>query len=178
MVYFILVFIAFTLLLFLRIGMVVIKVQNYSMAPALRDGDRVLVLRYWPARWIRKGQIVVVLPWLAKANRRLLTDRKLHIVPFIKRVVGISGDTVVSSLSELDEYHRVQSRELYDEDGFRMWHIPHNYIFVYGDNLPRGYDSLSWGSIPVHTVLGIVIMKLSSKSTSRNDKPAPSSPEH
>ena len=40
--------------------MVVVRVEHDSMSPALRHGDRVVVWRHWPTRWLRHGHIVLV----------------------------------------------------------------------------------------------------------------------
>src|SRR6266571_228509 len=71
-----------------RTALVVVTVQYTSMSPTLEDGDRVLVWRYWPARWLRKGQVVIVWPWLsASTSWRLM--RQSEVVPFIKRVIAL-----------------------------------------------------------------------------------------
>jgi signal peptidase I len=128
------------------------------MHPTLNHGDRVLALSKWPARWLRRGQLVLIWPWLPAA-RALRHKHKL--TPFIKRVIGIAGDTLVTSIDDLDQDFWPDHLQAHDTQGMRTWHIPPRHIFVRSDNLPGGYDSLSWGPVPYHTVLGIVILRLS-----------------
>ena len=134
-----------------RASLVTITVESVSMSPTLRDGDRVLVWRWWPARWLRKGQIVVVWPWL------LPGDGSRHpsswgFTPFIKRVVGLPGEVIRATSSE--KLQTVQT-----------WQVPPGHIFVCGDNFAHSTDSRVWGPVPSRSVLGVVIMRLPRKST-------------
>jgi signal peptidase I len=143
------------MVVFIRIALVVVTVQSFSMSPTLKHGDRVLVFRYWPARWLRKGHIVIVQP--PSPEMRYLTKP----VPFVKRVVGLPGDTVVTYLNQLNEYYRARLSDAHDEAGSRTWHVPPGHLFVRGDYVLGGTDSLSWGPIPFKSIQGIVLMKLS-----------------
>jgi signal peptidase I len=154
-------------ILALRLALVVVTVEGPSMYPALSHGDRVLVLRIWPRSWIRKGHIVLVFPWLEAGRRVKLSDIPM---PFIKRVAGVAGETIVTSISDLATELWTDHRAAHDTDGRRTWHIPPKHIFAISDNLPGGYDSLSWGPIPHHTVLGVVVKKLS-HSTANTTEP-------
>jgi signal peptidase I len=149
------------ILALIRIMLVVITVENTSMLPTLKNGDRVLLLRYWPTKWLRKGHIVLVWPW--KRPRSGIKPFG-KTIPFIKRVVGLPGDTIVTYITELDDFHRIYEIEAHDGDGRRIWYIPSGHFFVRGDHPIGGFDSLSWGPIPFHCLLGIVILKLPRKS--------------
>jgi signal peptidase I len=143
------------MVVFIRIALVVVTVQSFSMSPTLKHGDRVLVFRYWPASWLRKGHIVIVQP--PSPDMRYLTKP----VPFIKRVIGLPGDTLVTYLSQLNDHYRAPLLSAHDEEGKRIWHVPPGHLFVRGDYVLGGSDSLTWGPIPFRSVLGIVLMKLS-----------------
>jgi signal peptidase I len=89
-----------------RLLLCIVTVSGPSMAPTLRSRDRVLVLRRWPTKWLQKGQIVIgdlgqvltafeQMPLEARAKPLSTTSN------FIKRVVGLPGDTVVIHISEL-----------------------------------------------------------------------------
>jgi signal peptidase I len=128
--------------------------------PALKNGDRVLALRKWPRAWLRKGQIVLVDPWIASQPTRTGYSRLEK--PFIKRIAALGGDTLVTSITDLYSDLRPRQLPLHDETGKRTWHIPPGSIFALSDNRPSGMDSLTWGPVPSKTVLGVVIAKLSS----------------
>ncbi len=146
-----------SLIAFIRFGLLVVTVEGQSMYPALQHGDRVLALRMLPRRLLRKGQIVVISPWLESNYSRKLSP---GTETFIKRVVGVGGETLVTSIADLQERFHSGHLPAHDSQGLRTWHIPPHHIFVCSDNLPGGYDSLTWGPVPQHTVLGVVIMRL------------------
>lgn len=143
-------------IIFVRTMLVTITITNHSMHPTLRDGDRVLAIRFWPSKWLRKGHIVVIWPWPSPDQKSSLLD----INPYIKRIVGLSGDTLVTSVTELDHIHLPYEIAAHDDKGERVWNIPPEHIFVRGDNPIGGFDSLSWGPIHHSSVLAVVIMKL------------------
>lgn len=146
-----------SLMAFIRFGLLVVTVEGQSMYPALQHGDRVLALRILPRSRLRNGQIVVVSPWLESTHSRKLSP---GTETFIKRVVGVGRDTLVTSITELQERFHDAHLPAHDTEGLRTWHIPPRHIFVRSDNLPGGYDSLTWGPVPYHTVLGVVAMRL------------------
>jgi signal peptidase I len=128
------------------------------MNPTLRDGDRVLVLRYWPLTWLRRDHIVV-----SKVSNALeLTPQlrsKLAKEHYIKRIIGMPGDTLIVHLSELPEESRKRECAKYDNQGYRTWHIPAGHYFLRGDGASS--DSSVWGPIPMHDFRGLIIAKLS-----------------
>lgn len=134
-----------------------VDVQGYSMVPALENGDRVLVLRLWRTGWLRKGQIVVTryvaTPW--NPGQHPMAAQQDH---YIKRIIGVAGETIVTQLSDLPKPLQESRRSQYDEEGRRVWHIPPGYCFVKGDS--HGLDSTLIGPIPVHAIQGIVLTKL------------------
>jgi len=146
-----------SIILLMRAMLVVVTVENQSMSPALQHGDCVLVVRYWPRRWLRRGHIVIVWPW----QRSQHGPKPFGVPdPFIKRIVGLPGDTLVTHISELDDFNREQQRQAHDEHGYRTWRIPPDHCFLRGDHPIGGFDSLSWGPVPFEYVLGLVIKTL------------------
>lgn len=141
----------------IKLTLIVVTVKNHSMSPTLKDGDRVLVFRYWPHWWLKKGQIVLVWPWnKLKNTKKPFGDND----PFIKRIIGLPGDTLITSLAELDDFNQVREAVNHDKNGQRFWNILPKHIFVRGDHPIGGFDSLSWGPILRQKVLGVVIMRL------------------
>jgi hypothetical protein len=59
-----------------RILIFLVNVDGQSMYPTLKDCDRVLALRHWPARWLycvrsgRAGQLCFDTPWLENHPER------------------------------------------------------------------------------------------------------------
>ncbi len=128
----------------LRRVLLVVVVEGASMVPTLHYGDRVLVWRLWPACWLRRGRIVVVEHEADRARSRWASPQEPAL--YIKRVVGLSGDTVHSGN---DETQRLA--------------VPPRHLFVCGDNRPGSRDSRHWGPLPLRSLRGIVLTKLPGK---------------
>ncbi|HYO50993.1 MAG TPA: signal peptidase I [Chloroflexia bacterium] len=151
------------ILLFFWTSIMVVTVRGPSMSPAFEHGDRVLVFRYWPRRWLRKGQVVILWPWLQRGTSIYKGGRlKTGLSPFVKRIAGTQGDTLVTSITELSDEHREGARTQHDGRGMRTWQVPEEHIFLRADNGPSVADSLVWGPVPNWTVLGLVLVKLPS----------------
>ncbi len=131
-----------------------VHVDGRSMSPALEDGDRVLALRYWPARWLRRGQIVV---WSLPPGPLPVPGLRADGQIFIKRIAGLPGDTVI--LPALDSRWSVglEPREHYGLD-LSAWAIPRGHCFLKGDSL--GLDSTSLGPVPLRSIRGVVLARL------------------
>ncbi len=114
-------------------GLFVITVVGRSMSPTLPPGSRVLTVRSWPARALRRGQIAVVTPGLSPD---VATDL------YIKRIAGLPGDTIVVPGSG------------------RPTHVPRDSCFVLGDNHEDSVDSRTWGALPLPAVRGVVVARL------------------
>ncbi len=139
---------------------VIVRVENNSMEPTLKHGERVLMFRLWPDRWLRRGQVVIILPLLRnRPETHLSRTVKPGRKPFIKRIVGLQGDIITARIADRNSPHEAYD-PTYNSNGQRTWHIPPRHIFVLGDNYPRGEDSLVWGPIPEWNVLGIALLKL------------------
>jgi len=142
--------------------LLMIRVQGRSMAPFLLPGDRVIVLRYWPSKWLSKGQVAVFVPPLSEnEDQEPLTPTSNRLL-FIKRVIGLPGDTVITDLRDLPEFERASQAPAYNEDGKRVWHIPPDHFFAKGDSF--GTDSLTWGPIPNDRLVGVMLVRLAYKN--------------
>lgn len=152
---------AFLIVVILRLCFAIVLVENISMSPTLVQGDRILVIRFWPRKLFYCGQVVILWPW----ERSFKGGNLFGVIPYVKRVVGVSGDVVISHISNLHEIHKPDVLSYYNESGFRSWFIPEGHIFVRGDYEIGGIDSLTWGPVPVDSVLGVMVLKLPSLMT-------------
>ena len=152
-------------------------IPSPSMEPTLVEGDRVLVekVSYWfggPSR----GDVVVFerrLPGLTGSDEvddeSVFSDvrnafRELFGFPtegeqdFIKRVIGVEGDTVEGRDGDV-LVNGEPIEEDYLPDGletepFQPIDVPEDMIFVLGDNRGDSDDSRNFGPVPVENVVG------------------------
>ncbi len=156
-----LVFAALTAILLVVFVIQPVKVEGTSMLPRLHDGERIFVNKFlysldgWPSerysigRPIERGDIVVF--WYPRDPSK----------SFIKRVVGLPGETI-----EVDTDGKVSiNGKLLDEPYLSKEYTsapqrkivktvrPHRY-FVMGDNRDHSNDSRSWGQVPEKYIYG------------------------
>jgi signal peptidase I len=142
------------------------RIPSESMASTLRPGDRVLVNKVvYHLREPRRGDVMVF---------QFPEDRA---VVFIKRVVGVPGDTlqvkdgrlwVNGRLVKEPYVHRTRGsvdptlaqRPLYGSTVHDPWSLAQPYtvpagsFFVMGDNRTDSDDSRDWGVVPRDAVIG------------------------
>lgn len=153
------------LILFFRTFLLLVSVHGDSMLPNLQEGDRVLVLRNWPVRWLRKGQIVVgKLPHYRLPNEPNLikTVHEANSVLFIKRVVGLPGDQLLTHISDVQEEFRSHLAEKHDKNETRTWFVPPHHYFVKSDS--AGADSCLWGPLASQSLVGVVFYSLQNQN--------------
>lgn len=130
----------------------VVEVSGRSMAPTLQDGERYLVDRfYYRASGLRRDDVVV----LSKDGEEL-----------VKRLVGLPGDELELVMGpELTVFELVnkttgqQSRWRERSGGLlrrKRVVVPHDHIFVLGDNWWASDDSRAFGPVPVSTLVGVL----------------------
>jgi signal peptidase I len=136
------------------------KVQQESMENTLLPDQYVLVDKLSP-RWqtYTHGDIIVFTPPAAWSQG---SD-----VPYIKRVIGMPGDTVslkdgfvFVNGTKLDEPYiftapdGVQQQSYPTAGGASQWVIPQGELFVMGDHREDSADSRNFGPIEVQSVIG------------------------
>jgi signal peptidase I len=110
----------------------IIRVDGYSMAPTLTNGDRLLARRVAPSA-LRNGHIAVVLSPLPMSG------------PFlIKRIAALPGDPVPQPVRPLVPDTRV----------------PDGQLILIGDNTDASFDSRDHGYFPIADIHAITIRKL------------------
>lgn len=133
------------------------QVKGSSMERTFVESDYVLVDRLTP-RWspYARGQVVVFQPPATVSD---LSE------PFIKRVIGVGGDTVevrdgrvyVNGLA-LDEPYLFHNAAGVAEPTIAgdpsRWVVPEGDLFVMGDHRQVSDDSRVFGPIPVSSVIG------------------------
>jgi signal peptidase I len=147
------------------------RIPSSSMEPTLhcaqpasgceaRFSDRVLANRFiYHLRDPRRGEIVVFdTPEAAQLKCGAGGT-------FVKRLIGMPGETVEVRLRRGEGYVFVNGRELdepYIGDGRRSTEefgpvkVPQNGYFMMGDNRSQSCDSREWGSVPRQNLIGKV----------------------
>ena len=108
-----------------------------------------------PANWTQGSNLFVRdLDLLAE----VLNITHQDSLPFIKRVIGLPGETV-----EVRQGGDVYiNGELLDESGYTIfkggptgtWTVPEGSVMVMGDNRPNSLDSRTWGFVPYQAIIG------------------------
>lgn len=139
-----------TLLLFVAVRLLV---QNYqvvgpSMEPTLQNHQYILVdkaLYYLHAP--QRGDVIV------------FAYPKDTSVDYVKRIIGIPGDTVVISANGAVVVDGVPLHEPYisaevNPYGAQTWHVGPDQYFVLGDHRDNSSDSRAWGLVPRGDIIG------------------------
>ncbi|HEU0025921.1 MAG TPA: signal peptidase I [Ktedonobacterales bacterium] len=127
-------------------------IQNYqvdgpSMTPTLLNGQYILVNKAdYFTHGPQRGDVIVF-----KFPKDTSRD-------FVKRVIGIPGDTVVTNSDGSVAVDGVTLNEPYVNDHINLtsktWRLGPGQYFVMGDNRGDSYDSRDWGPVPVSDILG------------------------
>lgn len=137
------------------------QVKQMSMETTLEPGQYVLVDKLTPRiDTYKRGDIVVFHPpddWVQPDD-----------TPFIKRVIGVGGDTIevrddgkvyVNDVA-IDEPYLFApvsggTPELTEADpDLHSWTVPEGELFLMGDHRSNSADSRAFGSVPVDKVIG------------------------
>ncbi|MEM8858080.1 MAG: signal peptidase I [Chloroflexota bacterium] len=121
------------------------RIEGASMEPTLHEGQYLIVnrLSYFLDKPERGDIIVLHFP----------NDRSRD---FIKRIVGLPGDTVSISNGEV-RVNDVLIDEPYIKDpspNNQSWVVTEDHYFVMGDNRRNSSDSRSWSYLPEEDIIG------------------------
>ena len=144
------------------------KIPSGSMEPTLEVGDHILVNKFIYGLKIPFTSLNLF-PWESPQRG----DVVVFIYPlepdkdFIKRVIGVGGDTVriVNKKLYINGVKVPDPHAVYREDtvllgeaqklvNFGPVTVPRGSLFVMGDNRDHSLDSRFWGFVPLKDVLG------------------------
>lgn len=118
------------------------------MQPLLADNERIIVNKFvYRFHPIERGDVVVF--WYPRDPS----------VSFIKRVVGLPGETVelrngvlyVNGLRVSEEYLSLEFR---DDESHSPFDVHKGHYYVLGDHRSSSNDSRSWGEVPERYIYG------------------------
>lgn len=144
------------------------KIPSGSMKPTLLVGDWLLVNKF-----IYGVKLPFLRSTLIPVSKPERGDTIVFIYPldrskdFIKRVIGIAGDTVevrdkkvYINEKPLDDPYGVHTdnlvipKTIQPRDQFGPVKVPDGTVFVMGDNRDQSYDSRFWGFVDLKDILG------------------------
>jgi len=113
--------------IFVRFIVILVTVESNSMLPVLRPGDRAIVLRYWPLKWLKKGDIVLAWPPFGKAEMRL-SRKGNELLPAVKRIIGLPQEIAVLSDKNLIEISNSEKNVSINLN-YKVQNIPDGFFF-------------------------------------------------
>jgi signal peptidase I len=131
------------------------QIYQDSMERTLDPGQMVLVDKLSPHfSDYKRGDVIVFQPPSA-------AQEDTSGVPFIKRVIGVGGDTVEIkdghawvNGAQLNEPYVFDGQTTEPTTGQSVWKVPAGYLFVMGDHRQQSQDSRVFGPIAKSTVIG------------------------
>ena len=134
------------------------QIKGASMEPTFYNGNYIFTSKVtYKIRTPKRGDIVV------------FYSPKNHDIEFIKRIIGIPGDTILIENNEiyvngniLNEQY-ISAKTTLIPGNFAQEGVPievlENHYFVMGDNRPRSSDSREFGTIPTDSIVGQVFYR-------------------
>jgi signal peptidase I len=160
---------ALLLALFIRTFIVqAFKIPSGSMIPTLQIGDHILVNKLaYGVRVPFWGHYLVDFGKVQRGDVVVFIFPEDRSKDFIKRVVGVAGDTVevrgkkiyINGQQVEDPYAHFEGDDPQNilpasRDDYGPTKVPENHLFVMGDNRDRSYDSRFWGFVNLDDVRG------------------------
>lgn len=121
-----------------------------SMIPTINIGDRVLANKLvYHVRLPERGEVVIFDPPKGVGNQ-----------PFLKRVIGLPGDTVEVRGGKVYINDSVFKVKAATATTYRYGpvEVPEGSVFVLGDNRDSSFDSHCWGFLPLDNLIGEGVM--------------------
>ncbi len=144
------------------------KIPSGSMLPTLQIGDHLLVNKFiYGIRVPLSGSLLVPIKKPSRGDVVVFRFPKDKSIDYIKRVVGVPGDTVTIKNKKVhinnkpieDQHAYFNSTSIMrassgPRDNTGPITVPEGKIFVMGDNRDNSYDSRFWGFVEQKDVLG------------------------
>lgn len=159
--------IAILIALFIRAFIVqAFKIPSGSMEPTLLIGDHLLVNKFiYGIKLPFIDQKVLVYKEPQREDIIVFIFPKDKTKDFIKRVVGVAGDTIEIRRKKIyingklwqdshGVYRDSEVTSLVPRDNFGPVMVPPGHVMVMGDNRDRSYDSRFWGFVPIDQIKG------------------------
>lgn len=134
-------------------------VKGDSMEPNFHSWDYLIIDKFsYFFQQPRRGDVIIFHPPF---------DNKVY---YIKRIIGLPGETVVINGSDIFIYSQqypqgFHLRESYLKDHYTFGNfrlsLKKDEYFVLGDNREVSYDSRKWGPLPRNRIIGKVMIHLS-----------------
>ncbi|MBI3593871.1 MAG: signal peptidase I [Nitrospirae bacterium] len=141
--------IAFVLSMIIKVTVVeAFVVPTGSMEPTIAVGDRFFSNKLvYHFRTPHEGEIVIFTPpSQATPNGS---------IPFVKRVIGVEGDWVeVRDGMVFVNHQPIHEKYVKEHPRYQLMplQVPHDTLFVLGDNRNNSYDSHVWGFVPLGNI--------------------------
>lgn len=140
------------------------KIPSGSMLETLQIGDQILVNKFIYGVKIpfTKGVTLISVKEPQKGDVIVFKYPEDPTKDFIKRVIGVGGDTIqiinkqlyVNGKAVKDEPYAVYTSFLRPADNLPLITVPENKLFVMGDNRDNSHDSRYWGYVDRNIVKG------------------------
>ncbi len=165
--------VAVLLALFIRTFVIqAFKIPSGSMLPTLLIGDHLLVNKFiYGIRVPFNGKVLVPIKEPKSGDIIVFKFPKDRSIDYIKRVVGVPGDTIqvknkklYRNSKQVDDPHAhftstiVLPAGVSPKDNFGPITVPEGKYFVMGDNRDNSSDSRFWGFVDKRDVLGKAII--------------------
>jgi len=140
------------------------KIPSGSMLETLQIGDQILVNKFIYGVKIpfTNGMTLISVKEPKKGDVVVFKFPEDPSKDFIKRVVGVGGDTIqiidkqlyVNGKAIKDEPYAVYTKFSRPGDNLPLIEVPENKLFVMGDNRDNSHDSRFWGYVDLTAVKG------------------------
>ncbi len=164
------VILALLLFLALQFSLQNFRVEGISMSPTLEGGQYVLVNKALYVHF-RDSWLTRMVPFIKSTKEGssypFHPPNKGDVIvfrappdptrDFVKRVIGVPGDTVSIVAGEVSvNGKRLEEPYVYNKDSYNMrpLTVPPDSYFVLGDNRRASDDSRQWGFVPTANIIG------------------------